>query len=404
MQNKNSNNFLSLYLLISIAYVFFSTTNEIINYFLLSMLFILSMLQIKKKNIIKKDFNILLWLIFLVFCIISLFSPYNSNLLNSLFFIFCSILFLLEYLILTQNKEEWIDMFIKYLYIFSLIFAIATVTQIIMPGFIDKIKLIYIQSSKINLSRKFLLSDSLYSGYNGLVIQTGTNAYLLSIFIGASMFKFLKNEKHKIIYLLLILIAFVLIILTNKRMLLLASAISILLMYIIYKRFKLKYVLITLLVCFLSVFILFKYTNVGNNIIQKFTMNQENVLSGRELLYQKMIVNFKSSPIIGVGIDSKIDGLDGHNIYLQVASETGIFGILVFFIIISYNILITLKYLKIDTIFKPYFALSFYMQLIFIIWGITGNPLYDQFSLLSYILILALEKKCIIKIKGENQL
>lgn len=402
VQEKNVNKKIIVFFVLQCLYIFLSTVNIYLNFLLLVMIFLYNIMLVYKKRTIKKDAFLFYWLLFVAISCISLFSPYNKNIINGISFICCSMVFLLTYVVLTLEKNDWISKLIKTLYVFTLIFAFATLVQIFFPSIIDSIKNIYIQSDKVDLSRSFIERDTLYSGYNGLVVQTGTNAFLLCIFIGLGLFYLISKPNSKIKYMALIALGLILLILTSKRTLLLAGVFAFVTVFLLYKRFNIKYLIAIIVLGSIFVFIVFNFTNIGNKIIQKFNMSDGHALSGREILYKKMFVNFKKSPVVGVGIDSKVDGQDGHNIYLQVASETGIAGILIMLIFLFRNLIITYKYFMKQEKYKEYFAFSLYIQLVFLIWGITGNPLYDQFVLLTYFLIIALTTKCIEKIKLEE--
>lgn len=392
--NTSISIYFKIYILLVLLYIFFSTVNFYLNFFLLVCMLLLNILTMKSLKILKKDYFVILFLLFLICCFISLFSPYNVDMKNGIIFILCSIIFLLVYVRLTHLNEDWVTPFLKYLGFFLMIFAIGTLLQVFVPNFIDSIKKIYVQKDKIELSRNFITNQSLYSGYNGLVVQTGTNAFLMCIFIGYCLYNLLLGKDNKK-YIFLTAFGFILLLLTNKRTLLFSGAFSFLFVFLLYKRFNLKYIISVFVLSFIFVFVIFNYTSIGNRIVNKMNMGEDSILSGRDILYNKMYNNFKKSPIIGVGIDSKVDGRDGHNIYLQVASETGVLGILILLIFLLRNLRITWVCLSKSNDHRELFALSLYVQMIFLIWGLTGNPLYDQFTLLTYFVFAALTNKCI---------
>lgn len=403
-KKKSAFNLLTIFLVCLVLYIFLSTVNYYINYFLIIILIALNFILGINTEKINKDSFVLMWLIFASICCTSLFSRYSTNVENSIIFIFCLLLFLISYINLTVRKNFWPEKALKIFFFFSAIFAAGTIVQIIFPDMIEAVKKFYVQKDKLSLSNLLVTLDTMYGGYNGLVVQTGTNAFLLSIFIGVCLFRIL-NLKSKFKYLVLIIVAYILLMLTGKRTLLISSVISLIIVVTIFYKFNPKYIIAVLILLSTGIFMIFNYTNIADKIVEKFMLNEGDGvnLSGREELYEEMYSNFKKSPLIGVGIDSKVDGdRDGHNIYLQVMSETGIFGVLILIVILVRNFLFTTRLLMRNSEFKNYFAFSLYIQIIFTMWGLTGNTLYDQFVLISYFLSMAISTFCYKKIKQKG--
>jgi hypothetical protein len=107
---------------------------------------------------------------------------------------------------------------------------------------------------------------------------------------------------------------------------------------------------------------------------------------------------FNNSPVIGMGwgavrylvhYSTGQNGLsvNGHNIYIQLLAETGIVGFSIFVIYFAYFLIIThktlnrLKQSSITNIWHSniysYLSFSFAMQIFFLLYGFSGNPLYD---------------------------
>ena len=89
---------------------------------------------------------------------------------------------------------------------------------------------------------------------------------------------------------------------------------------------------------------------------------------------------------------------DVHNVFLQVLTETGIIGFLLFSIMTLYSLFSTYRKIKLTIKFKhkknhfslTLLTLSLYIQLFFLLYCITGNPLYDTSFLLTYFFGLAM--------------
>lgn len=130
--------------------------------------------------------------------------------------------------------------------------------------------------------------------------------------------------------------------------------------------------------------------------------------SGRETLMRDAIMLFKTNPFWGVGWGtfSEIYGTSVHNVYVQLLAETGILG-LVSFVLPAVITLIrtTLKATRLKGEEKGIvYAIKFSLgiQLLFLIYSFTGNPLYDIQWIYLYFMACAISYVTVIKKTGEN--
>ena len=121
------------------------------------------------------------------------------------------------------------------------------------------------------------------------------------------------------------------------------------------------------------------------------------VTTGRVDFWLVAIQLFKSNPILGIGwkkfFELKFYGqsYDVHNIYLQLLCETGIIGTMIFVLFFIVFIRKTLKIIRnrnTEASSKRIAILSLFYQIFFLLYGITGNPLYDS-SYYKFYFILA---------------
>lgn len=119
-------------------------------------------------------------------------------------------------------------------------------------------------------------------------------------------------------------------------------------------------------------------------------------LNGRSYLWIRAIQCFLNNPIFGIGW-SKFQSVAGngnhaHNIYIQLLAETGCIGLILFILVASLGIWRTSAELKKDHADPDHGMLraSLFYQVFFLIYGITGNPLYDYSFMLPYIIFLSI--------------
>lgn len=137
-------------------------------------------------------------------------------------------------------------------------------------------------------------------------------------------------------------------------------------------------------------------------IVAKFAQSIErafagmDITSGRSNLYVLALRLFGTSPLTGIGWGKfktfNPGNLETHNVYLQLLCETGIIGFIIFvsLLVISWVIakkayagLLDLPEKATDP-WKNLLFFSFAYQSFFLLYSLTGNPLYDNFAIIVY--------------------
>ena len=112
--------------------------------------------------------------------------------------------------------------------------------------------------------------------------------------------------------------------------------------------------------------------------------------NGRFTLYRYAISEFGRHPIIGIGWGkySALYGASGtHNIYLQLLCECGIIGFLFAIVGLFFALYKTIQMLKKQNNEEKVGVLlkcSVFIQVYILVYGMFGNPLYDQNFILMY--------------------
>ncbi|MBU5459680.1 O-antigen ligase family protein [Anaerostipes sp. MSJ-23] len=252
--------------------------------------------------------------------------------------------------------------------------------------------------------------------YPGLTAHYSTNGIYLAMGIGAIYSIYLSNSLTKVKKRFVILaMAFVLgaLLLTGKRAHLVFSIASCFIVYWISNKEQKGNRLLKIILIAIIISVVFEFAvnlmPALSNTFQRFEEATESgdMLMGRNVMYVASWKKFLENPIFGCGWKnmSKIVGHDSHNIYLQLLAETGIVGFVLFVGLILYGVITATKVLNVYADNKSkyvgkdgillYFA-SFYVYF-FTIYGMTGNPLYDEqtFNLfmISYGAILFYQKR-----------
>ncbi len=230
---------------------------------------------------------------------------------------------------------------------------------------------------------------------NGIYLAVGVIAFF-ALLLGA-------QGKKKIPFAVLSVLTMSTLFLTGKRGHLLFVVAALFLVYFILNFKKVKKVLLTsgavlgvgiVLVLILSLFI--------PDILTPFTrfFSEADVTNGRIPLYQLALDEFFEHPVFGNGwgsykyafdasdIAGTRGNMDTHNVYLQLLSESGIVGFGVFVSIFIYVLVTNIRLIHSEkrepcNLTLLIFALG--MQLFFLMYCITGNPLYDVQILFIYV-------------------
>lgn len=282
-----------------------------------------------------------------------------------------------------QNDVFACQRYIKNSYNSSFIISVSIVLQAIVPAF-------------IKIIQRVIFGDRVYQsvqryhrlGYlTGISMQNSVAVWFSAVLLSFAVGIILTKEKNSLRQSALICLCILSIILTKKRAILLAAAIA---SYFLYLNFNSKKSSAAVRMVFVSL-ILVAAGFVAYRVIPQFqfmwdkTFNADRALSGREAMWLDMTAMFLSAPLFGVGAGTchRLYGYGGHNCYLQLLGEYGIVGFCLFilgFIIPYVRSLIRAKeYLKTERYTAEASSLmtALFMQTVFFIYCVSGNPVFD---------------------------
>lgn len=355
----------------------------------------------------------IMWFIFLIYFLFNILYQGRFMKIHILdIFIFSFIfLFLLLYKV---NVNYFITAF-KSIFIFSLIYALSAIFQYIYMDLYSKYFLNKFNADQI----EGILSLYRNGNYTGFTSQTAYLAGFLVFGIGivCILFRSMNERFYRIIFIIGLPLLLYSLLLTGKRGHLLFMLVSLVIASLFStesKRFfnqliKVAFLLIMFLFLGLIIFANYNPDNDSQfgkmylkikNTIEGFILG-EDVTSGRITLYEHALKLFNEAPILGIGWRGfyesslgviRLDKLSHpHNIYIQLLTELGIVGFILFMIPVVFAFIRTIRLLmNADTIFshdlrwKTVLQYSLYLQTFFLLYGITGNLLTDHIFLLMY--------------------
>lgn len=303
-----------------------------------------------------------------------------------------------------------------------LIYALATIFLFLNPD-------IYFEYV-VNLfpnTRNFLIK--LYkSGYmSGITDHYSTNGMLIAVGLMIAFCLYLSQKEKWFLFLSIFMETTLL--MTGKRAHVLFTAVALFIVYSIslsnsVNRSKRSLYLIGSLIIIITIlYLIINYIPAlaGSFSRMKMIISGEDDMSGRMILWYAAIDIFKNNKLFGIGWKqfpnmthiismnfSDLSYMDTHNIYLQILSEDGIIGFIVFiffFIFCLITTFITSKKATIEALDHKdrtllYFSLSY--QIFFLLYGLTGNPLYESMMFIPYFMCcgIGLYYKRIIEYRG----
>lgn len=335
----------------------------------------------------------------------------NGDLINNHWGLpFYYVISLLLFFILCHT-ENWISVAITIFIIFSLEHVICTWLFYMFPKFyFNQILPIFPDMFQQDLKYQF------YNGQiAGLTYHYSTNAMYLSI---ANLIFFslvLKKDTKKftkVLYFILLVLSFGALLLTAKRAHFIFVIISFIILYFVYNKDNYKQNIIRMITIFIiSTFVLLILANFIPSLNNTFDRIHQFAYSsdfsnGRFPLYSLALELFKKHPLIGNGWGSykyfyltqnlalsNYSLMDVHNIYLQLLCEVGIFGTLLFLFLfgkILFDTIVLLRHSECNANTKCFLTISLGIQVFILLYGMTGNPIYDVQMFFQYILAISI--------------
>ena len=349
----------------------------------------------------------LAWFTYIILTLLSVLRDF-SNLNNVIEFGGALVIGLLIYSWNSKGSSQILQ--IKALVAVSFVAFLGCIVQLVAPEFLAWFNLLHLGLEKFQICDGFLKDRTLV----GFSFQSAITGFYLSVFIGILSCYLLKPSiemravNKKIIFLLLV-ICYVFLMQTGKRSFVLLVILIDLFMYCLYNRkYMLKALFVSIVVCVLFLVILLK-TDVGMRLVMRTVGDSWS--SGRINIYGVLWDEFMQNPIIGKGIatSSNIWGRynNGHNIYLQILSESGLIGIFVLMPVFIHDLGSSMKLLNAKIRYGDdsfVVAVCLFLELLFLGWGFSGNPLYDVYPLVIYMLVAGIIRNEIKKSKYISQI
>lgn len=338
---------------------------------------------------------LILWIAFLLFVAVS----YRTNMMGS-----TRIFFGILLCVALRNRTNWIKPSMKIVAIITGTAVFFTLFFFAFPRYysyvIDAYGFIPTGTSAGEAGYRAGISD--HYSQNGIYISVCILTIAATL-ISSTTSDNGKTRRYKYTVIGVIL-AFVALLLTGKRGVLVFSLIAIIATYLIASKKKADKFVKLVVVLLVSVGLLQVLSETVPEIGYVFERFQsiggDDSSIERLAMWDLAIEKFKQAPLLGNGLwsyrafykqelgvyfhpyEEKYQYLNAHNVYLQLLCETGIVGFAVYVVAVTMTLYKTIRNVKkigniSDAEIKGALLFSICMQLFYIIYSFTGNCLYD---------------------------
>lgn len=253
---------------------------------------------------------------------------------------------------------------------------------------------IFTQSAQKSLQEVAEFSDGV-TYYAGFTSQVGYTSFFIAIGVGG-LFCF-RNIDFQRSFFPIISILIMGLLLTGKRgpVVFLIITLGIIYFFEGYGREKIERIIkiaFVFVVAYIALMILADVSGLSGierifEAVQTLVMSGSVEDIGRNQLHEQAMEYFVQNPILGIGWGNfknlfTLRGTHVHCIYLQLLCETGVVGFVIFVSFFLTRLLSTLKLLaetqgEENNRENCWIKFSLFIQIYFLLYGITGNPLYD---------------------------
>lgn len=319
---------------------------------------------------------------------------------------------MIAFLMVAANTDgNWIDLWIRLTEFYVLAHAVATIIFYFNSSLFSQFARIMFSGDTLDAVLRYyrlgyMTGLSGHFSTNGMILGIGFLFYFEELLYYRRIPTNERNRKAQIFNLVAMLLVFYALILSSKRAPLLAAVFAICFTAIVYKRNKIArrlLILIAIVIVLVAAYSILQNVIPGlSTIVDKFETLEESdagVLNGRSGLWQLALTMFGQNPVFGCGFGSysvyatQAGSIttSAHNHYLQVLSELGIVGLVLYILaFISSAVLAFKKLLKIssnpqvdnETVKALCIALD--IQIFTIIYCITATALMYYYILIPF--------------------
>lgn len=320
----------------------------------------------------------------------------SEGLREAILFAFFAIMFWLS-----LTNSNFVKSFAKWIYIVSVVIVLSSILHFLAPLWINALMS---QVMREDAYEQLMWSFTVDTTFAGLAAYTSNATFAAAIVFGNSFLNMTNKKetpiiKSKLLNLVLLALSMFSIIICSKRGIFVATIVAlIVLMFYLYRgrNFFLKFLGVAVLASVVLI-ILYNTNEFVSAFLNRFV--GDDIMTGRDTIYETLMDDFRESNfLIGRGTAATYELAEegAHNIYIQILYDHGLIFSIPYYILLLYN-----YYLA----FKNKCPLSIFVQTMFLVYGLSGNPLYSNMFMMIYIyhVLYATKMPELIKNTKEHQ-
>ena len=234
----------------------------------------------------------------------------------------------------------------------------------------------------------------------GMIMSIACIIYIIDYFL-------MNNNKTNIVSLFLCIIS---LLISGKRMFSIIVVVSFFAIFLLTNnKKKTRKMILFILLASVGIIMVLNFYPKAREVFNRFDKSSSlvEVTSGRNVLWDKALIAYNQNKIHGIGFGSfqlyfaskyNIQGIDAfltHNIYIGLLAETGIIGFLIYTFLIFFSLRMIIKLgrrVKKCGNIKLYYVYlySLMIQLWVILYGFTGNIIYNADQTFIYFISIAM--------------
>lgn len=302
---------------------------------------------------------------------------------------------------ISDRTIKWVEYLIPMIRITYIFYAVCTVFFYFTPSFYLGTVVNFFPETR----------SRLINWYNsgcmaGLTSHYSVNAIYIANGLMIEVSRILAADRVKKRQLLLLILLSAALLMTGKRGHIIFAGAAIFVIYWYYNEKKTRLLkafrILIAGVCIASV--IFSVFPALGVFIERFQqqISEGNILTNRWMFWELAIQNFLENPITGIGwgqfLAESHEILDYqahvHNVYIQLLCETGIVGFSIYVLWMFFNLkrilclfLFARKYwCDVPEKIRRLLIFSLSVQIFFVLYSFTGNPLYDSMIFIPYMI------------------
>lgn len=351
------------------------------------------------------------------------------NMVNILYFLFLSYLavslvysydrentfhFLLIYgslfpFLFLDLSENFCEKFFGIVSIVTVIIAISVIISVPIENCMDRYFWFIVNPSRSTQISEALQREIARGSYSGLAREISVTAFIMNVGIAVQISRYFSEGKLSLKNGISLILQISALILTGKRtMLVIVAIVFCALMILSNLKGKAGRFTSISIIAVLSVFVALMFVpQLANTFLRFADVENMETFGSRNILWEYVYMMISQFWLFGAGFGSYNDfaydkGLRsyggqwnyyGHNIYYEALGEIGLVGSIILFGFFAFALFRTIKLIRnknLNDVQRKILYFSFYIQLMLPIYGVTGNPLYAEEIIYTWILSIAM--------------